>query len=727
MRLRLAMQTGIVRCVIAVLACVLCEVFIFNLAFWNSQHYQPIDSTVEIGAGLKQTGDFTYTVTDPNTATMTFPNIDTHVDNVYIPLSDVTKGRSQMADPTVPSTQTVSTGTSNSLLSIRIETNDAGHTAAKLLPETSLNGNVPQSHWITMRLAGNSTVFSIHVTSPQGTTLHLTGNPQLNVRRPFIVNPIRIVAYLMIVIGALVAPRIRRNWISATDRETRAYWFAAGTLGVILVAAVTLVTRPWESLRTSTWPPDYEYQWIARSIISGHTWLDYPVSDTLQNMANPYDTDARNAAHRLSGESFLVDFAYFNGHYYSYFGVLPCVLFFVPHLLVTGSDLAPWKVVLVLGMVLAVLMVMLVRLLFARWGKDMPIVLQSLVALAAVCAVQPTMYLSFMSTIYAVPIVSGLVFVVGAVCLWLKASMMRPGWAYWTLIAVGGVLIGLTIGCRPPMCIAIFLAPIILYRPIIRQGSQAHGGGDLRSGRESWQSMAGAWISNALAVGIPALFSTFPFLWWNKVRFGSFTEFGAVYQLTGHDMRVTAGGIARFPYAIWQGLLSPASVQESFPFLKVVSNVAYFAGDYQGFYGVEPRAGGMFFWAPFTLLFFALLAKRIRRSIDGDAGVLAAVAIVMGVASLLIDISVATLTTRYLCDFGYLFAIGGVLGLIAWSRTAESDAGERRIVHGFGASLSVLTVLLAIGSVFMMGRYSQLMDTNPEVFTMMRLAFSVFG
>lgn len=722
MRFEVAMRAKAVRCIVTVLACMLCEVFIFNIAFWASSRYQPIDSTVEVGAGLKQTDDFSYLVTDPNRATLSFSNINAHIDNVYIPLVDVYKDRSQFADPASPGTRTVKT-TATSLLSIRIETNDAGHTAAKLLPETSLSGGVSQSHWIAMRLAGNSTVFSIHVTSPQGTTIHLSGEPQLNARRPFIVNPIRIFVYLMIIIGVLIAPRIRRNWTSSTSQEVRVYWLVTCVLGVILVAAVTIVTRPWETLRTSTWPPDYEYQWIARSMVSGHTYLDYPVSDTLREMANPYDNDARNAAHHISGESFLVDFAYFNGHYYSYFGVLPCVLFFIPYLLVTGNNLAPWKVVLVLGMVLAVLVVLLVKLLFDRWGKDMPIVLKSLVALASVCAVQPTMYLSFMSTTYAVPILNGLVLVVGAVGLWLKASMMHLGRSYWALITIGGVLIGLTIGCRPPMCIAIFLAPIILYRSIMQQGVQGKIGNRGPIGGR----IAVSWLGNALAVGLPALVATFPFLWWNKVRFGRFTEFGAVYQLTGHDMRVTAGGVARFPYAVWQGLLSPANVQESFPFLKVVSNVAYFAGDYQGFYGVEPRAGGIFFWAPFTLLFFALLFKRVRRSIDGNAIVLAVAVMVMGVVVLLIDISVATLTTRYLCDFGYLFVIGGTLGLIACGSASKSDAGERRIVYDSAAVLSVLTILLAIGSVFMMGRYSQLMDTNPEAFTMMRLAFSVFG
>ncbi|PJM78631.1 hypothetical protein CUU80_08570 [Bifidobacterium scaligerum] len=710
-------NSTIKRCAIALILCLFCEVFVFNLAFWSSRDYEPIQTTVSVGEGLEQIGDFTYRVTDADTATLDFQRDDIHVDNVHIPLVNVDAPRARMEDPSHPGTKTVGTASGNGLLKIRIETNDAGHSAAKLLPETSLNGKVPQSQWIRMRLAGHSTAFVIHVTSPVGTVFQLSGEPQLNVPRPFMVNPIRIAAYLIIIFLAATAPRLRRHWSATTDRERALYWIGTSVLGVLLVGAVTLVTRPWESLRTSTWPPDFEYQWIARSIVSGHTWLDYPVSDTLQAMANPYDSDARIAAHQQSGETYLIDFVYFNGHYYSYFGVLPCVLFFIPYLLLTGNDLAPWKVVLLLGIVLALLSVTLVRLLFKRWGANVPMPLQALAGLAAVCAVQPTMYLSFMSTIYAVPIVSGLSLIIGAICLWMKAALLERGKLYWVLIALGGILIGLNVGCRPPMCIAVFLAPIILFRAI--------DGQDRRSGKRSIGRTVRIWLINAFAVALPSLLAALPFLWWNKVRFGSYTEFGAAYQLTGHDMRATVGGIARFPYAIWQGLLSPANVRESFPFLTVVSDTPYFAGDYQGFYGVEPRAGGLLFWAPLGFVALALLAKRIRRAVDRDVVVLAVASLAMGVAVLFIDVLVATLTTRYLSDFGYLFVIGGTLSLIAWGRSEEQF--DNRIAYRVGAFLCLLTLLLAIGSVFMTGRYSQLMDTNPEMFTMARVAFSVFA
>lgn len=41
-------------------------------------------------------------------------------------------------------------------------------------------------------------------------------------------------------------------------------------------------------------------------------------------MDNPYDKSARDEFQKATGEEPLFDVAYYDGHYYVYFGVLPC-------------------------------------------------------------------------------------------------------------------------------------------------------------------------------------------------------------------------------------------------------------------------------------------------------------------------------------------------------------------------------------------------------------------
>ena len=58
----------------------------------------------------------------------------------------------------------------------------------------------------------------------------------------------------------------------------------------------------------------------------------------LKDMDNPYDKGARDELQKQTGESYLFDVAYYEGHYYVYFGVLPVLLFYLPFYLFTGSS-----------------------------------------------------------------------------------------------------------------------------------------------------------------------------------------------------------------------------------------------------------------------------------------------------------------------------------------------------------------------------------------------------
>ena len=45
---------------------------------------------------------------------------------------------------------------------------------------------------------------------------------------------------------------------------------------------------------------------------------------------NPYDPDMRRTAVNNNGESFKWDTAYRNGRYYVYFGIVPCLMYYLP-------------------------------------------------------------------------------------------------------------------------------------------------------------------------------------------------------------------------------------------------------------------------------------------------------------------------------------------------------------------------------------------------------------
>ena len=73
------------------------------------------------------------------------------------------------------------------------------------------------------------------------------------------------------------------------------------------------------------------YNYLARGIAGGHTWVALQPSPKLLALPNPWDPAVDDSLK-------MHDMALFHGHYYLYHGVGPAVLLFVPWRLATGHE-----------------------------------------------------------------------------------------------------------------------------------------------------------------------------------------------------------------------------------------------------------------------------------------------------------------------------------------------------------------------------------------------------
>ena len=62
----------------------------------------------------------------------------------------------------------------------------------------------------------------------------------------------------------------------------------------------------------------------------GQLYLEEEPPDWLKSMDDPYDKSARDELQKETGEPYLFDVAYYDGHYYVYFGVVPVLMFYLP-------------------------------------------------------------------------------------------------------------------------------------------------------------------------------------------------------------------------------------------------------------------------------------------------------------------------------------------------------------------------------------------------------------
>ena len=118
----------------------------------------------------------------------------------------------------------------------------------------------------------------------------------------------------------------------------------------------------------SPWPHHKQYQELAEAMEKGHVFLEHEPSEGLLNAPNPYDTIYLQA----NGIDYRADYAYYEGKYYVYFGVVPELLLYLPYYLLTGEHMFNYVAVFLFysGFILAVFA--LYWEIIKRWFAKVP-------------------------------------------------------------------------------------------------------------------------------------------------------------------------------------------------------------------------------------------------------------------------------------------------------------------------------------------------------------------
>ena len=106
---------------------------------------------------------------------------------------------------------------------------------------------------------------------------------------------------------------------------------------------------------------------LVDAFMKGHVYLDEKPSEALMALSNPYDPNMRG------GVSYLWDHLYYNGKYYSYYGITPVFLLFLPFRLIFGQYLYDAYGVLFFTVIGVVFMTLAYNRMLKILFKDKPL------------------------------------------------------------------------------------------------------------------------------------------------------------------------------------------------------------------------------------------------------------------------------------------------------------------------------------------------------------------
>ncbi|MBP3867429.1 MAG: cytochrome C oxidase Cbb3, partial [Eggerthellaceae bacterium] len=588
---------------IVVLAALL-EVFLFNINFFRTMSYDEVDLSDRLGLALDDDGS--YRLSEANHA-MTFADLDIPVHNIHIDFDG-----SQPAQ----------------LLTLKIMFTDEAHQTffdtteyTVGVPEVDVSTVVSESEYIHLNASGNVGTLTIDLVGDDVSYPIALESLTVNAPEPFNFNTLRFsIVALVMTLCWLFRPKSRIYQISMVDEPlfTKRAIIAAVVVEVLVVSSFlfmgsNLVGVASKSYNYGSWDRDsvvnvfdvggenaQQYAMLAQAMAKGQLYLDEQPPEWLVEMEDPYDKGLRDEARKAGGEDYLFDAAYYDGHYYVYFGVVPVLMFYLPFYLVTGQNF-PTAIGVLIALVAFILGCTALLDRFARYHfKRVSLGIYLLLQIPLVMC-SGALYLAKFPTFYSLPIMCALALSAWGLYLWMRgrASERPEGW-----YLAGSLCMALVVGCRPQLLVLSCVAFPLFWRRYITKRRLF-----TPEGAREFACLIGPYF--VVAAGI---------MWYNWARFGSPTNFGANYNLTVHDMPKRGFALGRIATALFAFFIQPPTVDGTFPFLLP----AVFDTSYMGQTVREVTFGGVFACLPILWIIpFAqpLLRRRFeQRSTKTIAG-----------------------------------------------------------------------------------------------------------
>ena len=424
-----------------------------------------------------------------------------------------------------------------------------------------------------------------------------------------------------------------------------------------------------------------QYEETANSILNGHFYLDIETTPEFLAVENPYDPEQRAEA----GVNYYWDRAYYNGHFYMYFGVVPVYLLYIPYQLITGKSLTNFRSTQVFTAFIIIGLFCLTDFLRGKFFPKMNDLI--LTAVTTALCLASVWYFSDAPALYCTAISSAVCMMVWSLCFYIRAVYDDLSFNKRIVFAVLGAITGaLAFGCRPTVALANVIA-IPLFILFLKTNEIER--------KDRYK---------IILIFLPYLIIGSLLMAYNYARFDDPFEFGQKYQMTAYNQA---------DYTLLKGL---GPVKQINGFIAMFFQTAFLDNSFPYL-----NFGGIFFEFPvFLLSIAALLASKPARDRLRKLHLLWLV-YGSGIAILLITITEVAMSPiileRYHQDVIFLLSMIAFLTIGAFYTDADEAAVRKyNVLFFILAGITALTAVL----LFFVPNDMNLTEYYPELLAKLR-------
>lgn len=581
------------------------------------------------------------------------------------------------------------------------------------IAKTIISRNRMQTQYLQCELSGNVGDLKVRL-KPQNSGTAYIRSVTINMPVMFEISWIRflLIVLLTVFIHAVIKGRFMQRSLNENLKFCR-----------IAVACVTVTACIWAIWETNyriddkTWKEEFtkkEGSQVTQQLVDafedGRTYLLEAPDDALNSFDNPYDKRQREAELVPSWEgdyyyTYAWDHVYFDGKFYSYYGIAPVVLLFLPYHLITGYYFPESAAVLIFSLIgiigLSFLFIKFIRKFFPTIPTGIFII--SLIIIQMVSGIW---YSIGRPLFYEVAMSSGFAFMTWAFYFLISANIIGNGKISLSKTAVSSFLFAVAVLCRPTTvlyCICAFIF-MICAMPRFSYGNKK------LFNKKSIRYLLCAVVPMACIGTIQMCY--------NYARFNSPFEFGIQYSLTINDFRNTQFHWRLSLIPFWNYLFNAPVFSTKYPFVSAnfqdMSVGGFFYNDYPSTHNVC----GLFFLA-LPMFSYFLSGKAMKTIPDKRARIKKSLYLAFPcvIIPLIIICSVweSGYAVRYMADFAWQMLIGAYV-IIFMIYVKTKNPTVRKMVNIFFCFSLVWTIYVSgIQSVNQTFRYCESHLDYPEI------------
>ena len=429
-------------------------------------------------------------------------------------------------------------------------------------------------------------------------------------------------------------------------------------------------------------------QEIVDAFEAGQVSLLETPNEQLLNLNNPYDWSERTA----SGAWHLWDHLLFEGKYYSYYGIAPVLLLYMPYHMATGYYFPAAESILIFGAVGIIFLSLLFLELIKRFFPRLPVNI-ALLSLFIIQMSSGIWYCFVYPNFYEIAQSCGFMFTCAGIYFLLNSGVVGKGAIKKRSLILSSFCLSMAVLSRPTLALYCIVALIFLGFGFIKMKNTSLNEGKSLV-KESAKFITAALLCYVVIGGIQVVY--------NYMRFGNIFDFGIQYSLTINDFTRAQYHTDFAAIGFWNFLFAFPIIKTEFPF--VFSNFSDLSVN--GYYFIaNTNAVGLIWRALPTFGYLGAVSayKKLDKKHRLPALLLIGSCCVVAPLIIIFSIWESGYGVRYCADFAWQLIVGALCIIFFHYVSMEKDplkADTRKLISKFFAVAAVVSLFINFAMIY---------------------------